>query len=66
MKQTMLVSGILAVALVAAVSFDGRGSSCLVYDESGNELESLFAGVSPDLGAMSSYWRWCDCSVISS
>lgn len=52
MKNPLLIFGILAVALVAVVSFDGLGYSYPVYDESGDEIESLFVGVSPDLGAM--------------
>lgn len=52
MKQTLLVSGVVAVAIIAVVCFDGQGLSDLVYDESGNELDSLFVGVSPDLSAM--------------
>lgn len=52
MKQELIVSGILAIALIAAIAVDRLSPQPLIYDESGNELESLFVGAAPDSGAV--------------
>lgn len=51
MKQSqfrnVIVSGMLACALLVAIALR-HGSPPPVYDESGERLESLFAGIAPD------------------
>jgi len=54
-RNSAEILGVLALGVVLGVAgFGARSGNPLVYDESGQSLESLFAGVIPDLAAKDS------------